>query len=63
LAEAANYGAILQTLSRLRPVVDQFFEDVMVMAEKPTVRANRLALLQSLSQQFLRVADVSLLQE
>jgi glycyl-tRNA synthetase beta chain len=35
----------------------------MVMAEKPSVRANRLALLKRLSQQFLRVADVSLLQE
>jgi len=32
------------------------------MAEKPSVRANRLALLLSLSHQFLQVADVSLLQ-
>jgi len=62
MAESANYGAMLQALSRLRGAVDQFFEDVMVMAEKPNVRANRLALLHTLSGQFLRVADVSQLQ-
>jgi glycyl-tRNA synthetase beta chain len=63
MAESANYGAMLQALSRLRGAVDQFFEDVMVMAEKSSVRANRLALLHGLSEQFLRVADVSQLQE
>ncbi len=62
MADNANYGAILQTLSRLRLPVDRFFEDVMVMADKPEVRANRLALLSALSQQFLKVADVSHLQ-
>ena len=55
----ANYGAMLQALARLRAPVDRFFDDVMVMAEKPSVRANRLAMLRSLGQQFLRVADVS----
>jgi glycyl-tRNA synthetase beta chain len=55
----ANYGAMLQALARLRAPVDRFFDDVMVMAEKPNVRANRLAMLRSLGQQFLRVADVS----
>jgi glycyl-tRNA synthetase beta chain len=63
MADSANYGAMLQALSRLRGAVDQFFEDVMVMADKSSVRANRLALLHSLSEQFLRVADVSQLQE
>jgi glycyl-tRNA synthetase beta chain len=58
----ANYGAMLQTLSRLRAPVDRFFDDVMVMADKASVRANRLALLQSLARQFLQVADVSQLQ-
>jgi glycyl-tRNA synthetase beta chain len=42
--------------------VDRFFDDVMVMADKASVRANRLALLQSLARQFLQVADVSQLQ-
>jgi len=62
MAAESNYGAMLQALSRLRTAVDRFFDDVMVMAEKPEVRANRLALLQSLTSQFLRVADVSRLQ-
>ncbi|MBT8429521.1 MAG: glycine--tRNA ligase subunit beta, partial [Gammaproteobacteria bacterium] len=58
----ANYGATLQALSGLRAVVDRFFDDVMVMADDPTVRGNRLALLASLSRQFLQVADLSRLQ-
>ena len=58
----ANYGATLQALSHLREPVDRFFDDVMVMAEKPEVRDNRLAMLQSLAQQFLQVADISALQ-
>ena len=62
MAADANYGAMLQALSRLRGPVDRFFDDVMVMAEKSAVRANRLALLQSLARQFLQVADVSQLQ-
>ncbi len=62
MSEASDYGAMLQTLSRLRGPVDQFFEDVMVMADKSDVRGNRLALLNNLSRQFLRVADISLLQ-
>ena len=58
----ANYGATLQALSRLRAPVDRFFDDVMVMAEKAEVRGNRLAMLNSLSRQFLQVADISVLQ-
>ena len=58
----ANYGASLQALSHLREPVDRFFDDVMVMAEKPEVRDNRLAMLQSLARQFLQVADISVLQ-
>lgn len=58
----ANYRGILQTLSRLRAVVDRFFDDVMVMADQAEVRDNRLALLKSLSTEFLRVADISQLQ-
>jgi glycyl-tRNA synthetase beta chain len=58
----ANYGATLQALSGLRTVVDRFFDDVMVMADDPAVRGNRLALLASLSRQFLQVADLSRLQ-
>jgi glycyl-tRNA synthetase beta chain len=62
LMAEANYGATLQALSGLRTAVDRFFDDVMVMADDQAVRANRLALLGSLSRQFLQVADLSLLQ-
>ena len=62
LMKAADYGATLQTLSGLRKAVDRFFDDVMVMADDPSVRGNRLALLASLSKQFLQVADLSRLQ-
>ena len=58
----AKYGAALQALARLRVPVDRFFDEVMVMADDPGVRANRLALLNTLAGQFLQVADVSLLQ-
>lgn len=57
-----NYGEMLQALSLLREPVDAFFDDVMVMAEDDKVRGNRLALLRSLADAFLRVADVSELQ-
>jgi glycyl-tRNA synthetase beta chain len=39
--------------------VDQFFEDVMVMAEEPLTRANRLALLAQLAGLMNQVADIS----
>jgi glycyl-tRNA synthetase beta chain len=58
----SNYGGTLQALANLRGPVDRFFDDVMVMAENPSVRSNRLALLNTLSRQFLQVADLSLLQ-
>lgn len=58
----ADYGSTLQALAGLRTAVDRFFDDVMVMADNQAVRANRLALLGSLSRQFLQVADLSLLQ-
>jgi glycyl-tRNA synthetase beta chain len=45
----------------LRETVDQFFEDVMVMADDMALRQNRLALLAKLQQLFMHVADISLL--
>lgn len=62
MAENADYTSILKTLSQLRDPVDRFFDDVMVMADNADIRGNRLALLRSLADEFLRVADVSLLQ-
>lgn len=62
LAARRDYVAVLQALGRLRGPVDAFFNDVMVMADDPAVRTNRLRVLRDLRQQFLQVADVSLLQ-
>jgi len=57
-----DYSAALAELAGLRPAVDRFFDDVMVMDDDPAVRANRLALLSQMSALFLRVADLSRLQ-
>jgi glycyl-tRNA synthetase beta chain len=54
-----EFGAALTHLASLRQDVDQFFDKVMVMAEDPEVRANRLALLVRLRALFLQVADLS----
>ncbi len=55
----ADFSATLKALAALRDDVDAFFNDVMVMAEDPALRANRLALLQSLHAMMNRVADIS----
>ena len=52
----------LNALAALRPVVDQFFDDVMVMVDDEALKQNRLALLQTLANSFLRVADFSRIQ-
>lgn len=62
LFEARDYTPALTRLAALRPRVDAFFDEVMVMAEDAAVRANRLALLARLRALFLQVADISLLQ-
>ncbi len=57
-----NYEAALKELAALRPEVDTFFDEVMVMADDAAVRTNRLALLKRLSELFLEVADLGQLQ-
>ncbi len=59
LIAARRYEAALRRLATLRPAVDAFFDGVMVMAENPAVRANRLALLAALQRLFLEIADLS----
>src|SRR5690606_3292925 len=56
---AGDFTASLATLAQAREPVDAFFDDVMVMAEDPAVRANRLALLAELHRMMNRVADLS----
>jgi glycyl-tRNA synthetase beta chain len=62
LFQAGDYNTALSTLSSLRQVIDQFFDEVMVNVEDQAVRQNRLALLNQLRQAFLFVADISVLQ-
>jgi glycyl-tRNA synthetase beta chain len=57
--EAGDYTASLQTLAALRAPVDAFFEGVMVNADDPALKANRLGLLKSLHEAMNRVADLS----
>lgn len=54
-----EYANALGRLAQLRPAVDEFFDQVMVMAEDPRLRANRLALLAQLQGLFAGVADLS----
>jgi glycyl-tRNA synthetase beta chain len=54
-----EYAAALSQLASLREDVDKFFDSVMVMAEDPEVRANRLGLLVRLRGLFLQIADLS----
>jgi glycyl-tRNA synthetase beta chain len=54
-----EYANALGRLAQLRPPVDAFFEQVMVMDEDPRLRANRLALLAELHGLFIGIADLS----
>ncbi|MCP3724869.1 glycine--tRNA ligase subunit beta [Paraburkholderia sp. CNPSo 3272] len=56
---AREYTGALTALAALRETVDTFFNDVMVNAEDPALRANRLALLKALHRQMNSVADIS----
>ena len=59
LAGKREYAAALAEIATIRPVVDTFFDKVMVMVEDENVRANRLALLHSLLNEFSTIADFS----
>ena len=59
LIEARDYTAALTRMAQLRAPVDAFFDQVLVMADDPRVRDNRLALLQRLRELFSAVADLS----
>ena len=59
LFEAGDYTASLQALAALKAPVDDFFDNVMVNADDPALKANRLGLLAILHQTMNRVADLS----
>ena len=62
LIAKGDYTAVLDKLANLRVPVDSFFDNVMVNAEDPALRQNRLAILNTLQGLFLQVADISVLQ-
>ena len=62
LIAKGDYTAVLDKLANLRAPVDNFFDNVMVNAEDPALRQNRLAILNTLQGLFLQVADISVLQ-
>ena len=62
LIAQGDYTTVLDKLANLRVPVDSFFDNVMVNAEDPALRQNRLAILNTLQGLFLQVADISVLQ-
>ena len=62
LIAKGDYTAVLDKLANLRAPVDSFFDNVMVNAEDPALRQNRLAILNTLQGLFLQVGDISFLQ-
>lgn len=62
LFDEQDYEAAMKKLASLRGSVDAFFDEVMVMSDDEKLRNNRLAMLNAIRNQFLRVADLSRLQ-
>lgn len=61
LYRKADYMKALSELAKLKDPIDMFFDKVMVMVDDKKKRNNRLALLTSLRQLFVKIADISLL--
>jgi len=62
-AQAGDYLTALRKIATLRGSVDRLFDAVMVMAEDARLRNNRLRLLFEISDMFLKIADISEIQE
>jgi len=62
LLDGRDYNGALIAMLALKAPVDDFFNEVMVMAEDDAVRKNRLNLLTAISTLFLRVGDISKMQ-
>jgi glycyl-tRNA synthetase beta chain len=56
---ARDYDEALRQIAELRPSIDNFFDDVMVMVDDDNLRANRLALLRTVVKEFSTIADFS----
>ncbi len=62
LCQQQSYTEALTKLAGLRPGIDAFFDNVMVMDKNPDLQNNRINLLRLLHQLFIRIADISQLQ-
>ncbi len=62
LLAAGEYGRALTAMLQMKEPLDLFFTEVMVMAEEPAVRRNRLNLLTALGELILRIGDISKMQ-
>jgi len=58
-----EYFAALKALLEMKQPVDRFFDDVMVMADDPIIRRNRLNLLTAIGALILQIGDISRMQE
>jgi glycyl-tRNA synthetase beta chain len=56
---SGHYREALEVIAELRPTVDRFFDDVLVMADEDELRKNRLSLLAELLREFTTIADFS----
>ena len=54
-----GYSALLGQLANLQPAIDQFFDDILVMAEEPEVRVNRVAILNRIARRIYAIADLT----
>jgi len=59
VAEAGTVDALFEALVRLRPAITAFFDQVLVMAEDPAVRNNRLGLLQAIGALSEGIVDLT----
>ena len=54
-----DYAKLFVQLATLQPAIDSFFDDVLVMAEEPGLRTNRLALLNQIGRNVYAIADLT----
>jgi glycyl-tRNA synthetase beta chain len=57
--EQGDYGGALDVLVRMKEPIDAFFAGVMVNADDPAIRGNRLSLLKDVDEMFMAFADFS----
>ena len=62
LIRSSDYTEALLSLASLKPAIDDFFDNILVITEDKSIRENRLSLLQELRQIFLEIADISFLE-